>query len=670
MNPNNSFIGANTPGASVQSTIPQAPAQTPAPAQTGNQPNWWEKLIPTAGGIIGGIGGGLAGAFIPGAGETGLSEYAGGVAGSAAGGAAGKALENWLTGQKDIGSGVGASAVENGAGQAVGGALAKGGGMLLDGAKGLLEKTAADRAAQTAQAVDNVPWQGIAGSAAAKNSDLEGTLNKMGEYGIGTHPDNLASITPQITGKDGAVLSDLVRGGMAKSTNPVDIGGTVQLASNIAGSPELASEGPTVGKAFVNTVNQILGLDKNGLTTKNAAGDIYQARQLLMDKAYGKGTSDALSSAYHDVANSLDGALSRSGVDSVVGDTGITPEQFQTLHAISPQLATEATAAAQNGVGALRTLQRPFVNASNLARAQAYHAGGQLPGTIAAKTAQAAGSSGPGILDAAGILGMPATHGLSAIIPAVHMAMKTVKNPGIQDAALGALTKATGNATAQKVVPALARSGAIAAANLPNDGATPQAATPGVPTGAIPSNIGGTMQPQSPLEQAMQIAQQNIQANQAAQAMDQTYASNAPLALSGMANSAASAGANATSGINNLNTSLVPLENKQALVAPVIANNQTAFANAGGAQGALGGGLSMINSLIPGTAANTYQRESEAAAATIANALGIRIEEARKLVPQLMQSQGSADVSSGGINSILGALGAPQGGSAIPQLQH
>jgi len=86
--------------------------------------------------------------------------------------------------------------------------------------------------------------------------------------------------------------------------------------------------------------------------------------------------------------------------------------------------------------------------------------------------------------------------------------------------------------------------------------------------------------------------------------------------------------------------SVIPQANRQALVAPVIANNQTAFANAGGAQGTLGGGLSMLNSLIPGTAANTYQRESEAAAATIANALGIRIEEARKLVPQLMQSQG------------------------------
>jgi len=627
-------------------------------------------LLPTIGGIGGGILGAAGGALVPGLGETGASEYGGGVAGASAGGALGKAIENWMTGQKNIGNGVGASAVENGAGQAVGGIIAKAGGAALGGIKGLLGDAAANRAATTAQAVENVPWQGIAGSAAAKNSNLEGTLSKMGEYGINTHPDNLASVTPNITGKDGAVLSDLVRGAMAKSTNPVDIGGTVELASNIAGSPELAAEGPTVGKAFVNTVNNILGLNGAGMTTKNAAADIYQARQLLMDKAYGKGTSDALSSAYHDVASSLDNALTKSGVDSVVGDTGITPEQFQTLHAISPQLATEATTAAQNGVGALRTLQKPFVDASNLARAQAYHAGGQLPGAVAAKTAQAAGLNGSNILDAAGVVGMPFTGGWSGAIPAIHGAVGAAKNPGVQDALLGALTKATGNATAQKVVPALARSGAIAAANLPNDGATPQAATPGVPTGAIPSNIGGTMQPQSPLEQAMQIAQQNIQANQAAQAMDQTYASNAPLALSGMANSAASAGANATSGINNLNTSLVPLENKQALVAPVIANNQTAFANAGGAQGALGGGLSMINSLIPGTAANTYQRESEAAAATIANALGIRIEEARKLVPQLMQSQGSADVSSGGINSILGALGAPQGGSAIPQLQH
>ena len=67
---------------------PTQTAPTPAaPAQTGSQPSWWERLLPTAGGVLGSIGGSF------------LSPILGTAAGGAAGGALGKELENKLTGE-------------------------------------------------------------------------------------------------------------------------------------------------------------------------------------------------------------------------------------------------------------------------------------------------------------------------------------------------------------------------------------------------------------------------------------------------------------------------------------------------------------------------------------------------------------------------------------------
>lgn len=67
-----------------------------------------ENLLPTAGAVVGGIGG------------EALDAFGGGVAGASAGSAAGKALENKLQG-KDIGGGVAGAAIGGGVGQGVGG---------------------------------------------------------------------------------------------------------------------------------------------------------------------------------------------------------------------------------------------------------------------------------------------------------------------------------------------------------------------------------------------------------------------------------------------------------------------------------------------------------------------------------------------------------------------
>lgn len=100
-------------------------------------------------------------------------------------------------------------------------------------------------------------------------------------------------------------------------------------------------------------------------------------------------------------------------------------------------------------------------------------------------------------------------------------------------------------------------------------------------------------------------------------------------------------------------------------VAPQLMKNQLAegamqgipqsFANAGGAQGT-GGILSSIASLIPGTAANTYNQQRQAAAAQLAAAMGISPEQAMGLLPNVMQNEQTAGITQGILGNMGGAL--------------
>lgn len=102
-----------------------------------------------------------------------------------------------------------------------------------------------------------------------------------------------------------------------------------------------------------------------------------------------------------------------------------------------------------------------------------------------------------------------------------------------------------------------------------------------------------------------------------------------------------------------------------AQIAPQLQKNQLAlsaiqgvpgsFANAGGAQGG-GGILSRISGLIPGTAAHTYDAQQHAAAAQLAQAMGISPQEAMGLLPQIMQNQGTAGMTQGILSNMGGQL--------------
>jgi hypothetical protein len=98
-----------------------------------------------------------------------------------------------------------------------------------------------------------------------------------------------------------------------------------------------------------------------------------------------------------------------------------------------------------------------------------------------------------------------------------------------------------------------------------------------------------------------------------------------------------------------------PFLQRNQLAQGELAGLPAAYANAGGAQGT-GGILSRISALVPGTSANTYQSERDAAAHQLAQVMGISPQAAAGLLPQLMQNPNSAAVSSGILGNMQGNL--------------
>lgn len=133
----------------------QQPQQTPAQQPQGKTPSWWERLLPTVGSVIGGVGG----ALIPGLGETGVGE----IAGYSGGQAVGQGLENLLTGKpwsQDVAKAGIEGAVMGGAGKVLGLGTSALGGALKGYGTRAEEKVAADAlAAKTAHEADQAKIQ-------------------------------------------------------------------------------------------------------------------------------------------------------------------------------------------------------------------------------------------------------------------------------------------------------------------------------------------------------------------------------------------------------------------------------------------------------------------------------------------------------------------------------
>lgn len=658
------------------------PSAIPNPNQP-RQPNTLERLLPTVGGIAGGfIGGALggaggvgAGALVPGADLTGAPEVVGGItgakvgstAGAGIGGGLGQAAEDFLTHNLNGGSAarIGGSALENAIGQGVGHLIAGAGGTVINGVKGLLGNAAAGRA-ETA-AVDTAAQAAATKANAYRNNygslsdrlqrDLNLGTNAKTVDAMGFDSTNPADMK---TVSNAGLDLNSVYDSALKSAKPVDMSGFGTKVFADMQKNGITDLGTTpLGKAISEA--------KIPLDQKNLQLPATQVRQLQQAVGTQIGnTQRIINNAELQGVSNTEAESQLKALQDTYKDLGArikTPEVNQAIASATVSDADRAALVDKYGDKLGNTVADTINNAQNadhlLKPMQSYtqmsHAADMATSDIenAIGTARAVArtkadipsapppAAQPGIgirlLDTLGLGSIPFTHGATAPLLLPH-AVQALKSPNVQDAALAGLEKVTGSA-ASKVIPALVRSGTIAASNLPNEVAQP------VNQSAIPStsqNVGGTAGGTNALDQTYQ-GQQAIQGNLLSQ--EQEAPAVLGPALSG-----------AISGLGGVVAGLAPQVQKQEMAGSALSSVMPGFENAGGAQGPLGGLLSEATAIIPGSPANTYAREQATAAATLASLLGISPAEAMGLLPRLTQSQGTSAVPQNAFHGILGGI--------------
>lgn len=181
--------------------LTQTPQATPQQSQQPAQPksNFIADMLPTAGAIVGGIGG----ALIPGLGETGIGE----IGGSAAGSAAGEGLKELIEGQPISGQNIATQGVIGG----IGGGIGKGIGLIVGK---ILPKIAG-----TADVLDNGSQFLKQGTrqirvkpsiyGASKEQAINDTLDKYGVQGTAQQQyQQLAPTIQKIEGKINQLIQD------------------------------------------------------------------------------------------------------------------------------------------------------------------------------------------------------------------------------------------------------------------------------------------------------------------------------------------------------------------------------------------------------------------------------------------------------------------------------
>lgn len=210
-------------------------AQT-AIAQSQEHKSFWQKILPTAGGILGGIAGA---ALAP---ETGGLSLAIPALIAGEGGGAGKAIEN-VTEGKPVGSGVAGDVLSNVTGGVAGGILGKGVGAVT----GKVIPKVADKIGQGM-------FQGQFDK--ALSADAAQSLYKMG---VRTDKE-LGQIAPVITGANG-VYPEAIKQGLASAEDAghvvdltgIDTSARDALAGSLGVKPNTLNQ---VGKTITDAINE------------------------------------------------------------------------------------------------------------------------------------------------------------------------------------------------------------------------------------------------------------------------------------------------------------------------------------------------------------------------------------------------------------------------------
>lgn len=626
--------------ASQGSTIDQAkqaltggatPAAPPQPQDNGNT---LTRLLPTAGGIIGGLIGLPLNALdaVSGIGGTTLDM---GLAGG--GSALGKALEDKLEG-KDVGGDVLTSGLEGAAGQGVGegvGALLGVGGKLLAGAgTRAAEGAATDAAGQAAAKVYGAIPKGL-----RQAHDLTGSLQLAGELGLDhTNPQSLVD-----AGKTANEILDNSVNDALGMAGPVDANAYYDIVKNALTAPERNALGGIDPVAIArgrfglpNTPAANLLKQLNGLGEGIVGGqsDPTALRGLLQQvgKAYADaepavtamtGAKDPIQVASHDalgeVYNNLKGLIfDRPEVAANFAklEGNILPEDVGGNAALAGKL-NEVLSGAQDHQPVLDALHQ-YGNLRNIGHDALVASKGIVTGgTTAAPVNNGLGAivnnltskiTPSNAIDAGGILESLLGHNPMAgggIMLANHLA----RSPEALNGVGGILSKIGASA-----LPGMA--GQVVG-NSPND-----VAGPATGNSAISLNENPAMNPQnSVLYQALNEAIQN------------------PL----------------NGGLSQIST-LLPMVQKanQAQAAEQQLAND--FNLAGGAQGPVGGILNRVGATLTGGEAASYPAQAAAEAQAIAQATGIPVQQVESALPQQTQNQSAAQASLGNLKSLIQAL--------------
>ena len=677
MQPTGSTALLNAPTGSpvVGSSIPQTPAPNPAPvAKSGG--SWWQRLLPTAGSILGGI-----------AGEV-VDPFGGGIAGAALGGGLGKAGENALTHQKVLQGNVLTSAIEGGAGQGVGdlasagigAALGKGAdfvgsGLLKSQFKGGLDDDALNSLSNDL-GVTNATKQvkPMADIVTGKNGFLTtGGNTALGDANKGVDLSGLNDEARRLTSENQTLLADpsgksiigpdgVVNHTLVKALN--DQPGAVtmlaqkgggqmpQFALDDAGNSVLKGISPDSG--FKATQDfEALARDAlaNSGTKMNPVAD--QAAKYKIFSGLARYTKDATYGSGDDAIPITDANRAQMVQDaSKLNDIG---ENKAYNHFVGKLTAknSDGSYVIQNAQD-LRPLAAPLVRGSKVlddVSSNAFKNGGISAQDIAQAGLGIASNPLHGVVGAVAnhlpLEGM-ATTGLGKV---ANLADKTT--PDLSDSLVGNLyKKATGKAIPKDLTDTLSgsakavkRAGQAAIpttvsqtlAHAPNDVAPPQPTASSIsPISVTSSTTGGTMN-QTPSEANILSTAYN---------QLQNYGDLGPGASS----------------ITSLINTLAPKVQSQELASPAIQALLNSYSQAGGAQG-LSGLESKLSGIIPGTAANQYNRNISGADAAL-QSLGLPSATVNALTPQLTSTPGVANNQISALQQILAQL--PGNNSVIP----
>lgn len=624
-----------------------APAQ--APHESGN---WFTHLLPTVGGIAGGALGSLADVF---------SGPLGTIGGSALGSAGGKALEDALEG-KQVGSDVLGAAAEGGIGAGVGGVVGKGLGALGGLAKGAAEKVTQGAADATAQAAKVARAQ-----ATHNNFGITDRLQGGDHLALGTNQDLIEKLGYNPTdpyamakaGEAGYHPTDLslntIYDQTLQNAAPVDMShfgndlyktmqnnGTVDLGTSPLNKAlqdfHTKTEGAYNKDNTLNMPNNMNATDVRKL--QQSVGNEMGNQQTLINNAGRSGITNTQAEADHAMLSKLYGELGDKiktpEVDAAIASRKTTPEELNALKAKFGDVHGQHIADTIDNASSAQDLLTPMQSYTQMSQAGRMGIDNieNKTGTTMAASRAKSDLNGDGTADVNPINPVDLAHDFASAKGAggksFVLAKHTLTNPGVLNtlSRIGAMSDKL--KIGGKELPGVATIAGTTLGTSPNLGADPVAQSAN-------GTIGGTMQNQSttgapgttdPNDLSGILAHYVQMVNQAPQ-------------LAGT--------------LGPVIQNLAPLVQKQKLAASTANGLEGAYANAGGAQGT-GGILSQISSLIPGTAANTYENQKKTAAAQLAASLGISPEQAAGILPQLMQNQQSAGVSQGVLSGLTGQL--------------